>query len=224
MPVPPRLPHIKASEAWEASNNGKPRKHPQASQASHHSQASHASQVRNRPRHGGRRKGPPLETPPTPVDAGVVAFNHLLGTTRGGGRSPGFWQRLQMANSTAWGCRPLPITWDIQPRPLHSGQGREDADSSHLICCMRSWIAFQSSAIGCAICASHAAQLTAPGQTAEGPPLSRRPPPCIGDGGSGRRVAARQQLKPLPALQLLLQIGKRRPHPPTAPASRCNAR
>jgi hypothetical protein len=37
---------------------------------------------------------------------------------------------------------------------------------------MRSWIAFQSLAMGSDICASHAGQLTAPGQTAEGP---RRP-------------------------------------------------
>jgi hypothetical protein len=41
----------------------------------------------------------------------------------------------------------------IQPRPPHCGQSRNDAECSALICRMRSWIAFQSLAIGSAISA-----------------------------------------------------------------------
>ena len=61
--------------------------------------------------------------------------------------------KARTAQPTVLGCRRSEKS-GIQPRPLHCGQGRKDADRSALICCMRSWIAFQSLAIGSAMCVS----------------------------------------------------------------------
>jgi hypothetical protein len=93
---------------------------------------------------------------------------HILDMVRGRARPIGFWQRSQI--TALWEA---PKKLGIQPLPLHCRHRPKDGDRSAWICCMRSRIAFQSLAIGTAISASHSGQLTASGETAEGPPEGR---------------------------------------------------